>query len=57
MADIATLVGAQVISEDQGLTFENVGLEVVGTARKVIVGKDETTIIEGAGTPESSRLV
>jgi chaperonin GroEL len=51
MADIATLVGAQVISEEQGLTFENVGLEVVGTARKVIVGKDETTIIEGAGTP------
>lgn len=50
MADMATLVGAQVISEDHGLTFENVGLEVVGTARKVIVGKDETTIIEGAGT-------
>ena len=49
MADMAQLVGGQVISEDQGLTFENVGLEVVGTARKVIVGKDETTIIEGAG--------
>ena len=49
MADIATLTGAAVISEDQGLTFENVGLEVVGNARKVIVGKDETTIIEGAG--------
>lgn len=49
MADIATLTGGQVISEDQGLTFENVGLEVVGSARKVIVGKDETTIIEGVG--------
>lgn len=49
MTDMAELVGAQVISEDRGLTFENVGLEVVGTARKVIVGKDETTIIEGAG--------
>lgn len=49
LADIAILTGATVISEDQGLTFENVGLEVVGTARKVIVGKDETTIIEGAG--------
>ena len=49
MADMAVLVGAQVIAEEQGLTFENVGLEVVGTARKVIVGKDETTIIEGAG--------
>ncbi len=50
MADIAVLTGAQVISEDQGLTFENVGLEVVGSARKVIVAKDETTIVEGAGT-------
>jgi len=50
MADMAVLVGAQVISEEQGLTFENVGLEVVGTARKVIVGKDETTIIEGKGS-------
>jgi len=49
MADMAVLTGAQVISEDQGLTFENVGLEVVGSARKVIVGKDETTIIEGVG--------
>jgi chaperonin GroEL len=47
--DIAILTGATVISEDQGLTFENVGLDVIGTARKVIVGKDETTIIEGAG--------
>lgn len=51
MADIAVLVGGEVISEDRGLTFDNVGLEVVGTARKVIVGKDETTIIEGAGKP------
>jgi len=51
LADIAVLTGAQVISEDQGLTFENVELDVVGSARKVIVGKDETTIIEGAGTP------
>lgn len=49
LADIATLTGATVISEDQGLTFENVELDVIGTARKVIVGKDETTIIEGAG--------
>jgi chaperonin GroEL len=51
LADIAVLTGAQVISEDQGLTFENVELDVVGSARKVIVGKDETTIIEGVGTP------
>src|ERR1035437_2668711 len=47
--DIAILTGATVISEDEGFTFENVGLDVIGTARKVIVGKDETTIIEGAG--------
>lgn len=50
MADMAVLTGATVISSDQGLSFESVGLEVVGSARKVIVGKDETTIIEGAGS-------
>ncbi len=50
LEDIATLTGATVISEDRGLTFEEVGAEVAGTARKVIVGKDETTIIEGAGS-------
>lgn len=55
MADMAVLTGAQVISEDQGLTFENVGLEVVGGARKIIVGKDETTIIEGDGTDKAIR--
>lgn len=53
MADMAALTGAQVISADQGLTFDNVGLDVVGTARKVIVGKDETTIIEGAGSAQA----
>jgi chaperonin GroEL len=49
LADIALLTGATVVSEDQALSFENVGLEVVGSARKVIVGKDTTTIIEGSG--------
>ncbi len=49
--DIAILTGAEVITEDRGMTFENVELDVVGTARKVIVTKDETTIIEGAGNP------
>lgn len=49
LSDMATLTGATVISADQGLTFENVGLEVVGSARKIIVTKDETTIIEGIG--------
>ena len=51
LQDIAILTGAQVISEDQGMTFESVELDVVGSARKVIVGKDDTTIIEGAGRP------
>ena len=49
LADIAVLTGATVISEDQGLTFENVQLDVVGSARKVIASKDDTTIIEGGG--------
>lgn len=50
LEDIAILTGAQVISEDRGMNFENVELDVVGTARRIIVGKDETTIIEGAGS-------
>jgi chaperonin GroEL len=49
LQDIATLTGGEVISEEQGMTFENVELDVIGTARKIIVTKDETTIIEGAG--------
>jgi len=55
LRDIAVLTGATVISEDQGLNFENVDLDVLGEARKVIVGKDETTIIEGAGKPSAVR--
>ncbi len=51
LADIAILTGGEVISDDKGHTFDNVGLEVVGSARKVIVTKDETTIIEGSGNP------
>lgn len=47
--DIAILTGATVISEDQGYTFETADLNMLGSARKVIVTKDETTIIEGAG--------
>lgn len=49
LQDIATLTGATVISADHGMTFDNVGLEVVGSARRVISTKDSTTIIEGAG--------
>lgn len=48
--DIAILTGATVISEDQGHSFENAEVDMVGSARRVIVTKDETTIIEGNGT-------
>ncbi|MEI8338537.1 MAG: chaperonin GroEL [bacterium] len=51
--DIAILTGAKVITEDQGMNFDNVELDVVGSARKVIVTKDETTIIEGGGSVAS----
>jgi chaperonin GroEL len=50
LQDIAILTGAEVITEDRGMSFDSVDLDVVGTARKVIVTKDETTIIEGAGS-------
>lgn len=49
LEDIAVLTGATVVSDERGMTFENTSLEIVGTARKVIIGKDETTIIEGNG--------
>jgi chaperonin GroEL len=49
LEDIAILTGATVVSDDKALSFETVELDVVGTARKVIVSKDSTTIIEGAG--------
>jgi chaperonin GroEL len=47
--DIAILTGAEVITDDRGMTFENVDLDVIGTARRIIVSKDKTTIIEGGG--------
>jgi chaperonin GroEL len=50
MDDIAILTGATVISEERGFTFENADLNMIGSARKVIVGKDDTTIVEGAGS-------
>lgn len=51
LQDIAILTGATVITEEQGHTFENAELSFVGSARKVLVTKDDTTIIEGAGNP------
>jgi chaperonin GroEL len=53
LSDIAILTGGEVISEELGVTFENAELSVLGSARKVIVTKDETTIIEGAGSAAS----
>src|SRR3990167_9185431 len=50
MEDIAILTGATVISEDKGHTFENAELDTIGSARKIIVDKDSTTIIVGAGS-------
>jgi chaperonin GroEL len=52
LADIAILTGGQVISEEVGLRLENVGLDLLGRARKVVVTKDETTIVEGQGSPD-----
>ncbi|REF35927.1 chaperonin GroEL [Thermasporomyces composti] len=52
LGDIAILTGGQVISEEIGLKLENATLDLLGKARKVVVTKDETTIIEGAGDPE-----
>jgi len=49
LEDIAVLTGGALITEDRGMTFENVEMDVVGEARKVIVDKDNTTIIEGSG--------
>jgi chaperonin GroEL len=49
LQDIAILTGGQVISEDLGMKLENVGMEMLGTAKKVQITKDETTIIDGAG--------
>jgi chaperonin GroEL len=53
LEDIATLTGGQVITEDQGHTFENADIGMLGTARRVIVDKDNSTIIEGGGTAEA----
>lgn len=52
LQDIAILTGGQVISEEVGLTLENADLPMLGRARKVVVTKDETTIVEGAGSSD-----
>jgi chaperonin GroEL len=52
LQDIAILTGGQVISEEVGLKLENATLDLLGRARKIVVTKDETTIVEGAGDSE-----
>jgi chaperonin GroEL len=52
LADMAILTGGEVISEEVGLKLENADLSLLGRARKVVVTKDETTIVEGSGDPE-----
>ncbi len=52
LQDIAILCGGQVISEELGIKLENVGVDMLGKARKIIVTKDETTIVEGAGSAD-----
>jgi chaperonin GroEL len=52
LQDMAILAGGQVISEEVGLKLENVKLDLLGTARKVVVTKDDTTIVEGGGSED-----
>jgi chaperonin GroEL len=52
LQDMAILTGGQVISEEVGLKLENVSLDLLGKARKIVVTKDETTIVEGQGNEE-----
>ena len=49
LQDMAILTGGQVVTEEVGLKLENVGIDLLGRARKVVVTKDETTLVEGAG--------
>ena len=55
LQDIATLTGGKAITEDLGIKLENIKLEDLGKAKKVIVDKDNTTIIDGAGSHEGDR--
>src|SRR5438093_1606054 len=52
LQDIAILTGGQVISEEVGLKLENTTMDLLGSARKVVVTKDDTTIVEGGGKDE-----
>src|SRR3954470_7872620 len=51
LEDMAILTGGQVVSEDLGIKLENVTLDMLGTAKRVLITKEETTIVDGAGAP------
>ncbi|MER7212663.1 chaperonin GroEL [Streptosporangium sp. NPDC000239] len=53
LQDIAILTGGEVVSEEVGLKLEHVGLEVLGTARRVVITKDSTTVVDGAGDAQA----
>ena len=53
LEDIATLTGGVVISEEKGLSLEKATLEMLGTAKKITVSKDNTTIVDGAGSKDA----
>ena len=53
LEDMAILAGGQVVSEEVGLKLENAGLDVLGTARRVVVSKDTTTIVDGGGEQDA----
>jgi chaperonin GroEL len=53
LADIAVLTGAQVVSATLGLTLKDAGLDLLGTARRIVITKDDTTIVEGFGDAEA----
>ncbi len=52
LQDMAVLTGAEVISEEVGLKLENATLDLLGSARRVVINKDSTTVIDGAGSPD-----
>ncbi len=55
LQDIAILTGGQVISEEVGLKLENTTLDLLGSARKIVVTKDDTTIVEGGGKDDGDQ--
>src|SRR6202030_2999750 len=53
LEDLAILTGSQVVAPEVGLKLDDVGLEVLGTARRITITKDDTTIVDGGGTADA----